>query len=71
MINEQGEDLYADERPLTEGQCKAQVQILKVKDQDKYCMKFVRKAGSAMVFYEQVDRYIEMLDQCNNVNLSD
>ena len=50
---------------------KAQVEILKVPDQDKYCVNFSRKAGSAMLFYDNANKYIDMLELFNNCTLDE
>ena len=50
---------------------KVQVEILKVPDQDKYCVNFTRKAGSAMLFYDHANKYIHMLELFNNCTLDD
>ena len=52
-------------------QCKASVEILKVPEQDKYCVNFSRKAGSAMLFYDNANKYIDLLELCNNVTLDE
>jgi len=57
----------ADEgSPTMYEQCNIQVEILKVKDQDKYCVEFQRKAGSAILFYDNANKYIDALELCNN-----
>ena len=52
-------------------QATVQVEILKVPDQDKYCVDFQRKAGSAILFYDNVNKYIDLLELCNNTNLNE
>lgn len=46
-----------------------QVEILQVPEQQKYCVKFSRKAGSTIVFYDQANDYLSYLDNCNNETL--
>lgn len=46
-----------------------QVEILKVAGQDKYCVDFKRKAGSAILFYSQVEKYKNAMQVCNNTTL--
>ncbi len=36
-------------------QCLMQIEIFKVKDQEKYCVAFQRKAGSAILFYDNAN----------------
>lgn len=50
---------------------KVQVEILKVPGQDKYCVDFKRKAGSAILFYDVANTYIEALDMCNDTQLQE
>ena len=38
-------------------------------DQDKYCVDFQRKAGSAILYYDQAMAYSSKLDLCNNDTL--
>jgi len=52
-------------------QCKASIEILKVPDQQKYCVNFIRKAGSAMLFYDEANKYIGLLELCNNTELGE
>jgi len=40
-----------------------------VPDQDKYCVDFQRKAGSAILYYDQAMAYSSKLDLCNNATL--
>lgn len=56
----------AEGSPTMYEQCNIQVEILKVKDQDKYCVEFQRKAGSAILFYDNANKYIDALELCNN-----
>ena len=71
-LNEAGaaEEGAADAIRLAE-QCRAQVEITKVPDQDKFCVNFQRKAGSAMLFYDNANKYIDLLELCNNTTLDD
>lgn len=46
--------------------CSMQVQISQVPGQNKHCVEFKRKAGSALLFYDNAKRIIEMMDLCNN-----
>ena len=66
QINEpvEGEEV----EPIFE-QAKIQVEILKVPGQDKYCVDFQRKAGSAILFYDNANKYIDLLELCNNATL--
>ena len=64
----EGDDAQA--APQIVEQCKAQIEILKVPNQDKYCMSFSRKAGSAMLFYDFANKYMDLLELCNNTTLS-
>jgi GTPase SAR1 family protein len=66
QINEpvEGEEV----EPVFE-QAKIQVEILKVPGQDKYCVDFQRKAGSAILFYDNANKYIDLLELCNNATL--
>ena len=48
---------------------KLQVEILKVADQEKYCVDFQRKAGSAILFYDNANKYIDLLELCNNTTI--
>lgn len=50
---------------------KVQVEILKVPGQDKYCVDFKRKAGSAILFYDSVNKYMDLLELCNNTTLDE
>ena len=38
-------------------------------DQDKYCVDFQRKAGSAILFYEHANEYIDLLKLWNNTTI--
>ena len=66
QINEpvEGEEV----EPVFE-QSKIQVEILKVPGQDKYCVDFQRKAGSAILFYDNANKYIDLLELCNNATI--
>ena len=46
-----------------------QVEILKVPDQEKFCCDFQRKAGSAMLFYDTANKYMDLLLMCNNTTI--
>ena len=37
--------------------------------QEKYCVDFQRKAGSAILFYDYANKYIDLLEICNNTTL--
>ena len=65
-INEANE---AESAPQILEQCKAQVEILKVPNQEKFCINFSRKAGSAMLFYDFANKYMDLLELCNNTTL--
>ena len=67
-INEGNE---AESAPQMQEQCKAQVEILKVPNQDKFCLNFSRKAGSAMLFYDFANKYMDLLELCNNTTLDE
>ena len=54
---------------MKHGHAQAQIEILKVPNQNKYCVNFSRKAGCAMLFYDQVTKYLAELDLCNNATL--
>ena len=56
----------AEGSPSWYERCNIQVEILKVKDQEKYCVEFQRKAGSAILFYDEASKYIDALELCNN-----
>lgn len=47
-----------------------QVEILKVPDQEVYCVDFQRKAGSGILFYDNVNKYIDLLELCNNTTMA-
>jgi hypothetical protein len=40
-----------------------------VAEQDKYCVDFQRKAGSSILFYDNANKYIDLLELCNNTTL--
>ena len=63
---EEGEEQVA--APVFE-QAKIAVEITKVPNQDKYCVDFQRKAGSAILYYDQAMAYSTKLDICNNATL--
>ena len=44
-------------------QCKIQIDILKVPNEQKYCVKFTRKSGSSWLFYQNINEYINLLQQ--------
>ena len=46
-----------------------QVEISKVQGQDKFCVEFKRKAGSSILFYDSANKYIDLLELCNNTTL--
>ena len=48
-----------------------QVEITKVPGQEKYCVDFQRKAGSAILFYDNANKYIDLLELCNNTTLDE
>ena len=48
-----------------------QVEIFKVPDQEKFCVDFQRKAGSAMLYYDHVRKYIDQLALYNNTTLEE
>ena len=65
MPEEEGEEVAT---PIFE-HAKIQVEITKVPDQDKYCVDFQRKAGFAILYYDQAMAYSQKLDLCNNATL--
>ena len=48
-----------------------QIQISKVDGQEKYCVEFERKAGSAILFYDNANLILEELSLLNNATLDD
>ena len=58
-------------QPQFQDSCRACVEILKVPDQEKYCVKFIRKGGSAMLFYDNANMYMDLLELCNNSTLEE
>lgn len=50
---------------------RVQVEILKVPNQEKYCVNFTRKAGSSILFYDNANKYIDLLELCNNATLDE
>ena len=55
---------------------KVKVEILKVPggvdDQDdKYCVNFKRKAGSGVLFYENISKYMDLLEEFNNTTMAE
>ena len=66
---DEGEDNENSAHYMKHGHAQAQVEILKVPNQNKYCVNFSRKAGCAMLFYDQVTKYLAELDLCNNATL--
>ena len=67
QINDTQDD-QADAEPIFE-RAKLQVEILKVPNQEKYCVDFQRKAGSAILFYDNANKYIDLLELCNNTTI--
>lgn len=56
--------------PSFNEQFRAQVEVLKVPDQDKFCVNFRRNAGSALLFKKKVyDIYMKELQLYNNTTL--
>ena len=51
------------------------MEILRVpggrQDEEKFCVDFQRKAGSALLFYNNANKYIDLLELCNNTTLLD
>lgn len=72
QINEaeivEGEESKSAPEPVYE-KTNIQVEISKVPGQDKYCVEFKRKAGSAILFYDCANKYIDMMELCNNTTL--
>ena len=54
-----------------EERCDMQIEIYKVKDQEKYCVDFQRKAGSAILFYDNANLVISELNMLNNTTLNE
>ena len=50
-------------------QAVVQVNIHKVAKQEKQNLSFRRKAGSAIIFYNSANRYLDLLGLCNNTTL--
>jgi len=69
QINEQIEG-QPEVEPIFE-MAKIQVEITKVPDQDKYCVDFQRKAGSAILFYDSANKYIDLMELCNNTTIDE
>ena len=67
QINDTQDD-QAEVEPIFE-RAKLQVEILKVPDQEKWCVDFQRKAGSAILFYDNANKYIDLLELCNNTTI--
>lgn len=67
QINDTQDD-EAEVEPIYE-RAKVQVEILKVPNQEKFCVDFKRKAGSAILFYDNANKYIDLLELCNNTTL--
>lgn len=58
--------------PSFEEKCKAQVEILQIPgEEEKYCVTFSRKAGSAMLFYDKANMYINEMELYNNTTIDD
>lgn len=68
QINDPTDGGQQEVEPIYE-RAKLQVEILKVPDQEKYCVDFQRKAGSAILFYDNANKYIDLLELCNNTTL--
>ena len=67
------EGAAAVENPIPDfmDKCTTSVEVLKVPDTDKFCVKFSRKAGSAMLFYDSATKYMDLLSICNNASLGE
>ena len=67
------EGAAAGENPIPDfmDKCTTSVEVLKVPDTDKFCVKFSRKAGSAMLFYDSATKYMDLLSICNNGTLGE
>lgn len=48
---------------------KLQVEIFKVPNQNKWCVDFQRKGGSAILFYDNAGQYLSALEMYNNTTL--
>jgi hypothetical protein len=44
---------------------------LKVPGKDIYAVDFQRKAGSAILFYDNANKFIDLLELCNNATYED
>lgn len=60
-----------EQTPLNQEVSMVSVQILKVPDQEKFCVNFTRKAGSSILFYDSANKYIDLLELCNNTTLDE
>ena len=66
------DDVAAADQQIDGGfmeKAKVQVEICKVPDQEKYCVDFQRKAGSSVLFYDNVNKYMDLLELCNNTTM--
>lgn len=52
-------------------QALVQVEIMKVPGKELYCVDFQRKAGSCILFYDNANKYIDLLELCNNATYED
>lgn len=43
--------------------------IKRVPNQPKFCLEFSRKSGSAIVFYDNANKFIDLLELVNNTTL--
>ena len=68
-LNFEATKTIGDAKDGIKEQAQIQVEILKVPGQDKYCVDFQRKAGSAILFYDYANKYIDLLEICNNTTL--
>ena len=68
-LNFEATKTIGDAKDGIKEQAQIQVEILKVPGQDKYCVDFQRKAGSAILFYDHANKYIDLLEICNNTTL--
>ena len=65
------EDEKTEENAMLTERAQIQVKITKVPDQEKYCVDFQRKAGSAILFYDNANKYIDLLELCNNTTIDE
>ena len=73
-VKKQINDDIDEEQPATVPifeQALVQVEIMKVPGKELYCVDFQRKAGSCILFYDNANKYIDLLELCNNATYED